>query len=111
MFYCHRLVAEAFLENPDDLPIVNHIDGNKLNNKIQNLRKISLSENVKAALYETKINSSAKRVAQYDLDNNYIQEFQSASAAAAALNLDASTISKVCRGVNKTHGGFKFKYI
>ena len=62
MFYAHRLVAEIFIENPYNLPIVNHKDGNKLNNNINNLRKITLSENVKAALYEQKTNSSAKRV-------------------------------------------------
>ena len=39
MFYAHRLVAETFLEN---LPVVNHIDGNKLNNDIYNLRQVSL---------------------------------------------------------------------
>lgn len=109
----HQLVWMLFSEEtmPTTAEAIDHIDGNKLNNNIKNLRKISLSENVKAALYETKTNSSTKRVAQYDLDGNYIQEFQSVHAAAIALNLDSSTISKVCRGINKTHGGFKFKYI
>lgn len=109
----HQLVWMLFSEDtmPTKNEVIDHIDGNKLNNNINNLRKISLSENVKAALYETKTNQSAKRVAQYDLNDNYIQEFQSVNAAAAVLNLDSSTISKVCRGINKTHGGFKFKYI
>lgn len=109
----HQLVWMLFSEDtmPTKNKVIDHIDGNKLNNNINNLRKISLSDNVKAALYETKTNQSAKRVAQYDLNDNYIQEFQSIRAAAAALDLDSSTISKVCRGINKTHGGFKFKYI
>lgn len=108
MFYAHRLVAETFLEN---LPVVNHIDGNKLNNDIYNLRQVSLSENVSYSLYEQKTNSFAKRVGQYDLNNNFIKDFPSARIAAKELGLDSSTISKVCRGKNKTHGGFIFKYL
>lgn len=109
----HQLVWMLFSEDrmPNKTETIDHVDGNKLNNHINNLRRISLSENVKAALYETKTNTTAKTVAQYDLDGNYIQEFPSARSAAEALGLDSSTISKVCRGVNKTHGGFKFKYI
>lgn len=45
MFYAHRLVAEYFLPNPDNLPVVNHKDGNKLNNDVNNLEWVSYSEN------------------------------------------------------------------
>lgn len=109
----HKLVWQLFsdCDMPDTASVIDHIDGNKLNNHINNLRKVGLSENVNAALYETKTNSSAKKVAQCDLNGNFIQEFPSAAAAARALRLDASTVTKVCRGQNKTHGGFTFKYI
>ena len=110
----HKLVWELFSDwdTPDSISVIDHIDGNKTNNHINNLRKISLSENVKAALYETKTNATAKRVAQYDLNDNFIKEFPSAASAARELNLDSSVISKVCRGDKyKSHGGFKFKYI
>ena len=46
-----------------------------------------------------------------DKNGKYIATFNSCSEAARQLNLDSSTISKVCRGINKTHGGFTFKYI
>jgi hypothetical protein len=41
MFYAHRLVAEAFIPNPNNLEIINHKDGNKLNNNIDNLEWVS----------------------------------------------------------------------
>ena len=108
----HKLVYILFTGDNDlNGYVIDHIDGNKLNNDINNLRKISQSENVNAALYETKTNSSAKQVGQYDLKGEYIACFPSAREAARSLGLDSSTISKVCRGINKTHGGFIFKYI
>ena len=109
----HKLVWQLFSNQtmPTKEEVIDHIDGNKLNNTISNLRKITLSDNVNAALYETKTNATAKRVAQYSLLGEFIQDFPSAAAAARALELDSSTITKVCRGQNKTHGGFKFKYI
>lgn len=45
----HRLVAEAFLPNPDNLPCIHHIDGDRLNNKLDNLKWVSEQENVKQA--------------------------------------------------------------
>ena len=111
--FIHKLVWKLFsnYDMPDNNTVIDHIDGNKLNNNINNLRKISLSENVKAALYEQKTNNSAKVVAQYSLEGELLKQYPSAAEAARVLNLDSSTITKVCRGKNKTHGGYIFKYI
>ncbi len=46
MCYAHRLVAETFLPNKENLPVVNHIDGDKLNNNIKNLEWVTYSQNV-----------------------------------------------------------------
>lgn len=111
-YIIHQLVYQIFKGNYDKSKyVIDHIDGNKLNNDINNLRLLTNSENANAALYETKTNTSAKKVAQYTKNGEFIKEFASARLAAKELNLDSSTISKVCRGQNKTHGGFIFKYI
>jgi hypothetical protein len=57
MLYAHRLVAEHFIDNPQNLPVVNHIDGNKLNNNIDNLEWASYSKNTQ----EWHNNSTVKR--------------------------------------------------
>ena len=89
-YLVHYLVFKHFHNEEYNINLViDHIDGNKLNNNT---------------------NPAIKPVLQFDKNMNFIQEFQSAREAARQLNLDSSTISKVCRGVNKTHGGYIFQY-
>lgn len=108
----HNIVYCTFFEI-EYIPegyVVNHKDANKLNNNIKNLELITLSENVYKALYETKTNSNCKKVKQFDKQHNYIATYNSTREAARELNLDSSTISKVCRGKVKSHGGYLFEY-
>lgn len=109
----HKLVYCTF-NNIEKIPegyVIDHIDAIKTNNQLSNLRLLTNSENAKKALYEQKTNNSCCKVLQLTIDDKPLQEFPSTREAARQLGLDASTISKVCRGVNKSHGGFHFRYI
>lgn len=117
--YCfvHRLVASTFLDNPYNLPQVNHKDGNRLNNNIDNLEWVTMSENVRHA-YNTGLNhglrgdlSPHKRaVLQYDKDGNFIKRWSCYADAARSLNCAHSNIYAVCSHKKKTCAGFIWKY-
>jgi hypothetical protein len=111
-FMVHLLVFELF-HSEEEIPKnykIDHIDGNKLNNHSDNLRCISNADNALAALYETNTNSSIKPINQYTKEGEFIQSFRSIREAGRKLNLDSSSITKVCKGKVKTCGGFVFKY-
>jgi hypothetical protein len=81
----HRLVAKAFIPNPNSYPQVNHIDGNKLNNTVDNLEWCSCSMNIKHS-YDTNLRKpidhpNKKPVAQIDDAGNIINVFSSINEA------------------------------
>jgi hypothetical protein len=103
----HRLVAEHFLENPNNLPVINHIDENKQNNIVTNLEWCDQPYNV---TYGTRAQKYSIPIVQYDLEGNIIKEWQSANVAAKELNIPQSSINDCCRGkANKTHN-YKWSY-
>ena len=108
-YMLHRLIAFAFLENQENKEQVNHIDGNKLNNCINNLEWVTNQEN---QIHKFKIglgNNYTRKITQYDLEMNKIKEFDSIVEAEKELHI--STIKKVLYNKQKTAGGFIFKYL
>ena len=97
------------LEEKEDNKVIDHIDGNKTNNKLSNLRYISRSDNTKMAYYSQNVQSNINSVVCYK-DNKMIGVYPSCREAARSLNCDASAISKCCRGIYSKHHGYVFLY-
>lgn len=112
----HRLVTETFIPNPENKIMVNHIDGNTLNNCVKNLEWCTNRENqlhaIKIGLNKNigENHKRARKVVQLD---NYkiIKIWGCINDAERELKIHQSNIIKCCRGERKTTGGYQWKYL
>ena len=110
-FLLHRLVAITFIENYNDYEFINHIDGNKENNSLNNLEWCDRSYNILHA-YDNELIKKRKKVEQYDKDNNLLNIYESIMEASKKTNIDRSNISACCKGKkkHKSAGGYIWRY-
>ena len=102
-FQVHRLVAVSFIPNPNNLPQVNHINENKLDNRVENLEWCTAKYNMNY--------SNSKRVAQCTKEEKIITIFSSLIEASNQTGFWYGNISRCCLGKRKTAYGYIWKYI
>jgi len=114
----HRLVALNFITNPLNKKEVNHINGIKNDNRVENLEWATSSENqihaVKTGLQKPikgKNNKRSKRIYQYSLDNIFIKEWDCLHEVERILKIRRSGITYCANGIYKQAGGFVWSYI
>ena len=111
-YYLHRLVAETFIPNPNKLPQVNRIDEDKTNNCVSNLEWITPKDNCNhGTRNERQGLGHSKPIGQYDLEGNFIKEWNSAAQIERDLGFNHSNISKCCLGRLKTSHNYKWAFI
>lgn len=118
--FIHRLVAETFIPNIDNKPMVNHKDGNTKNNHIDNLEWVTAKENVEHAnkvlnvlsAYEIANNNKKKKIKQIDfVTGNVIKTFNSIREASKETNIPASNIVAVLKNRQKRTYEYSWCYV
>ena len=107
----HRMVALTFIDNPDNKPYVNHINGNRSDNNVENLEWVTPSENTQHAVNTGLFKSGRTRaVVQYNLNGEQMATFESASEAARQTGGSQSKITMCCRRQRDSANDYQWRY-
>ena len=107
----HRIVADTFIDNPNNLPHVNHKNENKQDNRVENLEWCTEQYNCNYGNRNKKLSKSKyKAINQYSLNGDLIREWESGISIEKETGFNNKNISACCRGVRKTAYGYIWKF-
>lgn len=107
--FVHRLVAKAFIPNPDNLPLINHKDETPLNNCVDNLEWCDYAyNNSYGNAVEKRSTSNSKKVVQMTMDGDLVHVFDSIKEAAFFTKAQPSHISRCCNHLRNKAGGYRW---
>ena len=110
--YIHRLVAEAFINNNENKPCIDHINGNRTDNRVNNLRWVNATENMNNPITTNRISQkNSIQIVQFTIDGEFVKIWNNAVDAEQTLGIDRTGIRRCCRKVVKTAGGYMWKNI
>lgn len=114
MITVHRLVATAFIENPNGLPQVNHMDEDKTNNRSDNLEWCDQRYNIRYSSEKHGGRRNGKcsnvHIMQCSKDGTVIRTWKSSRDVFLETGMSAWSVSECCKGKRKTAYGFKWRY-
>ncbi|WP_304772969.1 HNH endonuclease [Paramuribaculum intestinale] len=113
-FSIHRLVAEAFIPNPENKPQVNHIDENPNNNCVWNLEWVTAKENCNHGTRIARIKSNMphnKAIYQLSMSGEIVAEYPTIQSAAKTTDICAGHICDCCKGNRSFANGYKWRYV
>jgi hypothetical protein len=106
----HRLLSQAFIPNPFNKPYINHIDGDKQNNNLNNLEWCTPKENMVHSA-ENNLNNRNKAVEKYGTNGDLVKVYYSIREASRDSGVCNGSISKACKGKLETAGGYRWKLV